>query len=756
MESRVEKTLVPGKLVREPTEAFRRVLASEVQSGEVVVSLLETATELTLHGGSAKVWVALTDRRALALAVDEQGTSKVEAVDASTVERRGKFGRDEITLGDQTYKCPLMRGGSEFKQFAQLAAVHPVERIRQAARMRLDEGQAEAAVALAEAGLDQERDPTLLTLRVLALIETEAHHELGLGLTDLVRGDPDLSHWKELETAIDDDSQLLTMLYTAANEAGIAAKVRSRLPHIRTAEPKDAATVELAATMDADEGQLDKGLDRLVSWREDNKITAKSFLSAAAILAAAGLDSEPFHRHRATALAEVGRLAEALEAADRALFERETPQTLRVKGDLLIRANRAADAVEPLERLLELGEDDYWVRSHLAEGQEARKQLDEAVTHRELALAQLDNLEEEPERSAAERRALARLHRSIAAELSDGEREMRIAYADLLERGLDWAARLVEVPEKVFAGSTLEATVEILAARQLTQGRTSASLSFVEEIIAPKAEQVEIPEAPSLLAGGIAGTWPREDEEEEKMVNPGKKGARVRYPVGKPAWVGLDDGQSRGLHRASVNLPVPTDIRPSYGSEQVRAVMELQLSPPGARFPVEVLACHDPGAETGRHAEEREGTGKIDTTLTVENTAWSFGRPAAFHLSARLNGDRIPTFIEASLLATERMRPPHKGERPIETLTWTFPVFRHERRRGIIERDLHLDLPDEGLCTGLWTWFELYWELRVRLLRKDRPESSAEVPVLLLHPPQPAEPDEAGQRSSSAVAVDED
>ena len=64
METRFERTLVPGKLLREPPDVVRRVLATELQSGEVVVSLLETASEHPLGSGGATVWVALKIGRA--------------------------------------------------------------------------------------------------------------------------------------------------------------------------------------------------------------------------------------------------------------------------------------------------------------------------------------------------------------------------------------------------------------------------------------------------------------------------------------------------------------------------------------------------------------------------------------------------------------------------------------------------------------------------------------------------------------------
>ncbi len=733
MKSRVERTIVPGSLVREPAEELRKVVASEAKSGEVIVSLLETATDEVLDNGPARLWVVLTDRRALVVAANEQGDSHAETADATTVSRKGKLGRDELTIGGRKLKCPLLRGGSEFKQFAALAEAHPIERLRIAARTRFDEEQWDATVALAGAGLDQGPDAMLLTLRVTAIVAAEKYSDLGNAMLALVKNDPNLSLWKELEESIGEDSRALQVLYQSAVEAGVGSKIRARLTFLRAGRPRDQLSAELAISMDADEGSLDEGLERIMGWRTSGSVTAETYLNATAVLFKAGLDCEPLHRTRAMTLAETGNLGDAVEAIERALGLDKTTESLRVQADLLLRARRAIEAIAPLEGLVELGEDDYWIRSKLGEAYEAHDDIGQAISSRERAIDRLDESSISPERAAAERRALARLHRQFATEVSTEERELRLAYADLLERGLDWAARLIDPPDIVFAGTTLETTVEILAARRLTKGATTASLSYLEEIIAPKTDRPSPPPAPALLAGGIAGTWPPEEDDSEE-IKTGKKSARVRYSIGEETWAGLGDGQPRGLHRATLRIAIPGDVRPSYTSERVKGQLDLEISPPGARFALVVGTCHELSAVNTERVEEREGKGRLPLRARISDADWALGHAGRVDIESRLGLEKVPTKIELSLIATERMRPPHKGERVVETLTWTAPIFSYEHDLAELDRSISIELPTSGTTTGFWTWFEVVWNLRVRLLRKEKPEATVEVPVLVRYP----------------------
>lgn len=734
METRADLTLVPGKLVREPPDAVYRVLGSELQTGEVVVALLETASEQALRSGGARIWVVLTDRRAIQVAADGQGDSFIRASDTSTVEHKGKLGRDEITLGETTLKCPLLRGGSEFKQFAALASAHSQERLRQAARLRLEEDEPGAAIALCDAGLDREQDPALLTIKVQAMIAEERYTELNTALSALVTGDPDLKYWKDLYESLEGDSRALWLLYQAAREGGNAAKVRELLSDLRRAKPSDATMAELIVRMDADEDDAEHGLDRAVAWRDRGIITPKTFLRICSILHHAGLHTERLHRQRALTLGDQGQTSDALEAIHQALdVEEKSLASLRVLADLLLRSARAGEAVDPLEQLLEAGQDDYWIRSKLGEGYEARERLDEAIEARELALERLFVRGGEPEQAASERRSLARLHRGLASSLEGAERDVRLGCADLLERGLDWAARLGSPPEQLLAGGTLEAEVEILAARHLSDDAVTAGLAYEEAVLDPKVEIPELPSAPTLLAGGIAGVWPPDDEE-DGVVQTSKRSARVRYSVGDQSWVDMGQGLSRGLHTGRVKIDIPDDVRPTYHGERVKGELELEITPPGARFPLPVAPCHEPGGEGLLRAEEREGSGKIPLKARVPDAAWSLGETGEVEVNAWLENNRIPTEIEVAMIATERMRPPHKGEKTVETLCWTFPVFPYEPEERRIKRTLRLDLPRKGTTTGFWTWFELVWAVRVRLLRKERPEAAAEVPILLRFP----------------------
>lgn len=731
---RVEKTLEPGKLVRDAPQELRRVFLSEAQPGEVVVSLLETATDEQLRSGSARLWVALTDRRALILASGDAGDSYVQVAETSSVSRRGRLGRDELSIGDRVLKCPFLRGGSEFKQFVNLAEAHRIERLRSAAKERLDEGQPEIAAIIAQAGLNSENDPTLHTIRVIGLVKSGASNELGTAIVALVSADRDLTHWDWLYDSIHDDGRVLWMMYQATQEVGIAHVLRAKLDELRRIPPSDALTAELAITMDADEGALAEGLERARAWRMSNAISAKTLLSACTTLGRAGLDTEPLHRHRATTLAELGNLDDALTEVRRALDLESTAESLRVLADLSIRAGSAQDAMEPLELLLEMGHDDAWIRSMLADGYESQNRLDDALSTREIALEQLLAGDPEAEHLAAERRALARLHRTIASAYPSDERDVRLACADLLDRGLDWAARLVDMPSRVFAGTELSVTLELLAARRLTDGDTTACLSYEEEIIDHKAEHPKMRPPPSLLAGGLTGIWSPHDPG-ESVVHADKKSARARYGVGDRTTVHLGRGVGRGLHRVEIKLAIPSDVRPSYLSDKVRGQLELEIIPPRVRFPMSVAPCHDAEAIGSALPEERDGSGRHDLQALLSTSLWSFGEPQTVEVKALLKGERLPTRIDASIVAVERMRPPHKGLRVIESLSWSYPLFPYELREGVIDRRLYLDMPRDGLTTGIWTWFELVWCVEVKLMRKEKAEATVEIPILLRYPP---------------------
>lgn len=733
VETRVEQTLVAGKLMREPSDALRRVLISELQSGEVVVSLLETASDHTLGSGSAKVWVALTDRRAVVLATD--GTdSYVTSADASTVSHKGKLGRDLVTVGEETYKCPLLRGGSEFKTFAQLAEAHYLERLRQGARMRLEDEEPQAAAALCASGLDREQDSGLLTLRVQALAALEKYGELGNALTALVTGDPELTHWRDLYASIGNDSRVLWMLYKAAFENNVAGRVRAYLSDLRATAPGDSLMAELIARMDADEGEAERGLVTATAWRDRGIVPPKTFLNICTIFHRAGLNSEPLHRQRALTYGQMGQMQEAHVAINAALEVERTPDSLRILADILLRSSKAKEAVVPLEQLLEAGHDDYWIRSKLGEGYEALDRANDAVETRELALERLFETNPETETVASERRALARLHREIAATAGSEERDIRLACAELLDRGLDWAARLADAPEQFLAGSKLKVTIEVLAARRLSMTRTAAGLVYEEAVLDPKAEVPTVPSPPTLLEGGIAGEWPTEVQE-EGVVHSSKRSANVRYSIGEKVWVDMDEGLPRGLHTGKAELSIPDDVRPTYHGDRVKGELELEITPPGARFPLRVAPCHEPQKQGFERSEEREGSGKIPIKVRIPDAAWSFGEKGTVELRGWLDGNRTPSKIEVALVAIERMRPPHKGERVVETFSWTFPIFPYELDEKKIRRQLSISLPAKGTTTGFWTWFEMVWAVRVRLLRKEKPEATAEVPILLRFPP---------------------
>lgn len=730
---RVERTLAPGKLVREVPGDLRRVLVSEMRSGEVVVSLLETASDEPLRAGAARLWVALTDRRALVLAADAQGDSVVESAETSTVVHRGKLGRDEIVVGARTLKCPLLRGGSEFKQFAKLAEASPLERLQLAARTRLDEGQPAAAAALADAGLEAGHDTSLLTLRVLGLVGSGHEGELGAAIAALVKGDPDLIHWDELFEGVKGHSRALSMLYQAAREAGSASRLRARLEAIRAATPADTTMAELAIAMDVDAGDLIAGLERAVSWRREGAITPQTFLALTTTLHRAGLSTEPLHRRRAATLAKLGNLGEALVEARTAVSLERTHRALRVLSDVLIQSGRASEAVEPLEQLLAEGVDEYWIRSKLAEAYEAAGRLAEALATREQALVALLAGESHGGQAEPERRALARLHRAIAPSLDPETREVRLACADLLDRGLDWAARLVSPPGRLFAGDRLETTVEILAARRLADDPVTATLSFEEEITDSKPSPAPAPPLPPrLLADGITGTWPAPGDDGEIVID-GKRNARARYGVGPKVSLDLPGGLERGLHRATIALEVPADVRPAYESDRAHGRLDLEVTPPRARFPLRVALRHAKNPPPS-YPLEREGSGKHSLRITVPDPSWSLGRNATVAVKAQLDPSRLPSRLEVALLATERFRPPHKGERVVETHAWGFPVFDYEIEEQALDRTLVLELPRDDMTTATWTWFELVWTVSVRLVRKDKIEASADVPIWLKYP----------------------
>lgn len=739
METRFERTLVPGKLLREPPDVVRRVLATELQSGEVVVSLLETASEHPLGSGGATVWVALTDRRALVLATKDGVESYVRAADTTTVAHKARFGRDEIIVGEHTFKCPLLRGGSEFKAFAQLAEAHHLERLRHAARLRLEDGSPDAASALCAAGLDREQDPGLLTLNVIALAKQEKYPELGPALKTLMAGDPGLSHWRELYEQVGKDSRTLWMLYQASHEANNAPKARSLLSDLRATPPADTVFAELISWMDADEGELEGGLARAAAWRDRGVIDTKSFLTICAILQRGGLDTEPLYRQWALALAQLGQTKEALDAIQQALTRAREAESLRILADLLLRSARAAEAVVPLEQLLEAGHDDAWIRSRLGEGYEALGRLDDAVASRELALERLLALpDSEADHVAGERRALARLHRTRASSQHGSERDVSLACSELLERGADWAARLTSAPSSLLAGSALEATVEVLAARRLGHGPTTACLTSLEAVLDPKAETSPPPPPPALMSGGVIGTWPAAREVEDGVVLAGKRSSAVRHAAGEAIVVEMPAGLPRGLHQGRIALVVPNDVRPTYQGERVRGELELEVTPPGVRFPIRVAPRHEPRRDGQPRSEQREGSGKLPLKVRVPDAAWSFGEAGEVEIEVRLDGSRTLTSLEVSLVATERMRPPHKGERMVETYTWAFPVFAYEAEEGVVKRRVRLELPLRGTTTGFWTWFELVWVVQVRALRKDKAEVEVEVPVLLRYPALPA------------------
>lgn len=754
---RVEKTLEPGKLVRDAPDELRRVFLSEAQPGEVIVSLLETATDEQLSSGGARLWVALTDRRALILASGGAGDSFVRVAETSSVSRRGRLGRDELTIGDRVLKCPLLRGGSEFKQFANLAEAHRIERLRSAAKERLNEDQNEIAAIIAQAGLNYEDDPTLHTIRVIGLVKADATNELGAAIVALVKADRDLSHWDWLYDSIRDDGKVLWMVYQAAQEVGIAQEIRSKLVELKQTTPSDALTAELAITMYADEGSLADGFDRAIAWRTENTISAKTFLSACTTLSRAGFDTEPLHRFRSITLAELGNLNDALTAIRRALELESTPESLRVLADLTIRAGSAQDAIEPLEKLLEIGHDDAWIRSMLADGYEAQNRFDDALSTREIALERLLDGDPEAEQVAAERRALARLHRNIASSYPTDEHDVRLACADLLDRGLDWAARIIDMPTRVFAGTELTVNLEVLAARPLTDGNVKACLTYEEEIIDQKADQPTVRQPPSLLVGGLTGVWSPHDLD-ESVVHADKKTARARYGVGDQTTVHLGRGIGRGLHRAKIDLAIPSDVRPSYHSEKVRGQLELEITPPRVRFPMTVAPCHAPETIASALPEERDGTGRHDLQALLSTSLWSFGEPQMVEVKALLKGDRLPTRLDATIVAVERMRPPHKGVRVIESLSWSYPLFPYELREGVIDRRLYLDMPREGLTTGIWTWFELVWRVEVKLMRKEKVDATVEIPILLKFPPSdPVTRDpREGTPSSTSASQDDD
>jgi tetratricopeptide (TPR) repeat protein len=730
---RVERTLAPGKLVREASGELRRVLVSEMRSGEVVVSLLETASDEPLRSGATRLWVALTDRRALVLAADSHGDSVVESAEASTVVHRGKLGRDEIVVGARTLKCPLLRGGTEFKQFAKLAEASPIERLQIAARTRLGEGHAAAAAALADAGLEVGSDTSLLTLRVLGLVESDHDGELGAAIAALVKGDPDLIHWDELFEGLRSHSRALSMLYQASREAGSASRLRARLDQLRAATPGDTTMAELAIAMDVDAGDLAEGLERAVAWRREGAITPQTFLALSATLNRAGLSTEPLHRRRAATLAKLGNLGEALEEARKAVSLDRTHRALRVLSDVLILSGRASEAVEPLEQLLAEGEDEYWIRSKLAEAYEAAGRLAEALTTRERALISLLASESHGGQAEPERRALARLHRAIAPSLDAETREVRLACADLLDRGLDWAARLIEPPGRLFAGDRLETTVEILAARRLGDEPVTATLSFEEEITDAKPEPSPAPPLPPrILADGVTGVWPATSDDGEVVLD-GKRNARARYGVGPKVALELPGGLELGLHRAKISLEVPADVRPAYESDRAHGRLDLEVSPPRARFPLRVALRHANNPPPS-YPLEREGTGKHGLKILVPDPSWALGGNATVTVKAQLDPSRLPTRLEVALLATERLRPPHKGERIVETHAWGFPIFGYELEERTMDRTLVLELPRDDATTATWTWFELVWSVSVRLVRKDKIEASAEVPIWLKYP----------------------
>ena len=54
--------------------------------------------------------------------------------------------------------------------------------------------------------------------------------------------------------------------------------------------------------------------------------------------------------------------------------------------------------------------------------------------------------------------------------------------------------------------------------------------------------------------------------------------------------------------------------------------------------------------------------------------------------------------------------------------------------------------PRQAPPSWKWTWFELTWQLQVSLLRKDKSEATAEVPILLRYAPLPAGPHESDKK----------
>jgi tetratricopeptide (TPR) repeat protein len=748
MASRLEQTLVAGKLVRRAPDPIKELLLAKARAGEVLVALLETASEQNLRSGAGRIWIALTDRRALLLATHDDGDSWADVVDPATMSHRGRLGRDEITVGERRLKCPLLRGGNDFKHLIQLAEGTRGERLLEAATLRMEEQAPAAAAALAEAGLAGEPDdPDLLALRARALLADERHSELPEALAQLLGVDPELSFWKELHHAIDGNVEVLWMLYEAAQRTGTAAPVRARLVNLRARRPSDDSTARLAITMDADEGSLESGLQRATKWQQDHALSHEGFLACCEVLNKAGLHTEPLYRHQAVILGQLGRQEEALAAVQRGLALEETPDLLRVQARILVESNRAGEAVAPLERLLQLAHDDAWVRANLGQGLEALGRFDEAIDCREVGLLYLCAEAPDGDRAAAERQALARLHRTRADFLSGEEKQVRLACATLLEQGFDWAARMHDPPRIVLAGTDVHTEVEIIAARQLAEAPIIASLSYQETVVDGKQAWPATAEAPaSVMEEGIAGQWPTARTDRDRVeTEPGR--TRVRYDIGREAPTNLDQGLARGHHQARVALPVPADVPPSHGGDRTRGELLLELTPPGASFPIPVGSCHP----LSSHQEPQtpavgEGTGKHPLTVTVANPAWSLGQQATLKLSARLAGDRQPTRIEVALVATERMRTPHKGERALERLAWTMPIFDYEQTDGSLHRLLHLDLPRQAPPSWKWTWFELTWQLQVSLLRKDKSEATAEVPILLRYAPLPAGPHESDKK----------
>lgn len=750
LDRHLEDSLAPGKLVREPPGAVRRLLSAEAQDGEVVVALLETATEQVLASGSAKAWVALTDRRALVVAALSDGDAFVQAAEASAVSHKARLGRDDLTVGELTLRCPLLRGG-EHKLLASLAAAEPVERLRRAARARLEENEPAAAAALTAAAMARSADQGILALRARALVSLERFDELGPVLTALTVADPELSFWSEAEATLAASPRALWMLYQATDETSVAHVARPKLKALVGGRPTHPLLAELAVRIDADEGRLEGGFGRAAAWFDEGAIDAATLLAACDTLGKAGLDSEPLHRRRAQALAALGRAEEALGAVRRALERSRTREGLRLEAELLLGRGDPAAALGSLEALLAAGGDDSWTHGRLGEAYEALDRLDDALGARECALAHVLDAPADPPAEARERRALARIHGRLAAAAEGEARQAHVAAAALLEAGHDWAARLVGAPPLLLAGSTFEARLELIAARTLRLGAATAGLVFEERLFDPKDPPAEESLGPPPLEGWTVGRWPAPREGDEEVVHAERKTALARYGLGRKAALALPEELGRGLHEAELSLVAPAETLPTYRGERVLASLRVVVSPLGARFRLAASRRH--GAAEAAEPETREGTGKAKLEVTVPRPAFCFGRQGVAEVDARPAPGREVEAIEVALVATERMRPPHRGERPLGTLCWTFPIFDYERDEGRILRPLAVQLPDRGLATAEWTWFEVEHTLRVRLLRKEKPEAVAELPVSLLHPPaEGAAPAEGASPAEAAKA----